>query len=116
MAQAEFAIDVFDHDDGAINDDAEIDSADGEEVSGFAGGVKKNEGEKQRERNGESGDNSGAYADEEKDEHEKNKDHAANEVPFHGVGGNADQIAAVIEGTNLDIRWKDIAIEVQGLF
>src|SRR5580693_9670793 len=32
VAQAELAVDVFDHDDGAVNDDAEIDGADGEEI------------------------------------------------------------------------------------
>ena len=35
MAEAEFAIDIFDHDDSAVNDDAEIDCADGEQVCRF---------------------------------------------------------------------------------
>src|SRR5260221_14488015 len=46
MAFAEFAVDVFNHDDGAVNDDAEIDGADGEEIGGFAGEVEKNKSEK----------------------------------------------------------------------
>ncbi len=40
VALAQFAVDVFDHDDGAVNDDAEIDGADGEQVGGVAGGVQ----------------------------------------------------------------------------
>ncbi len=47
MAEAEFAVDVFDHDDGTVNDDAEVDGADGKEVSRFAGGVKKNKSKEQ---------------------------------------------------------------------
>jgi hypothetical protein len=52
LAQAEFTVDVLDHDDGAVNDDAEVDGPDGEQIGGFAGRVEKNEGEEQRERNG----------------------------------------------------------------
>ena len=53
MAEAELAVDVFDHDDGAVNDDAEeVDGADGEQVGGFAGGVEKDESEEQSERDG----------------------------------------------------------------
>jgi hypothetical protein len=116
VTQAELAIDVFNHNDGAVNDDAEIDGTDGEEVSGFAGGVKKDEGEKQRQGYGECGNHGGAQADEEKNENQKDEDHAANEVPFHGVGGHADKIATVVEGTNLDVGRKNVAIEVLGLF
>src|SRR6516164_9047405 len=43
VAFAEFAIDVFHHNDGAVNDDSEIDGSDGEEVSGFAGEMEEDE-------------------------------------------------------------------------
>src|SRR5258708_12010707 len=116
FAQAELAINVLDHDDGAVNDDAEVDGADGEEVGGFAGGVQENKGKKQCQRNGEGGDHGGADAHKEKDENEKDENHTANEVPFHGLGGDADQVAAVVQGANLNVRGEDVAIEIRSLF
>ena len=77
MALGELAVDVFDHDDRAVDDDAEVDSADGEQVGGFAGSVKKDEGEEKSERNGQCGDDGSAEADEEKDQHKENEHHAA---------------------------------------
>jgi len=41
MAFAEFTINVFHHDDGAVNDDAEVDGSDREKIGSFAGKVKK---------------------------------------------------------------------------
>ena len=67
LAQAELTVDILDHHDGAIDDDAEVDGADGEKVGGFAGSVKKDEGKQKREGNGERGNDSCANADEKKD-------------------------------------------------
>src|SRR5271168_2872580 len=75
MTQAELAVNVFDHNDGAVNDDAEVDSADGEQVGSFAGGMEKDEGEEKSERNGECGYDSSTDADEEKDEDNENEHH-----------------------------------------
>ena len=36
VALAQFAVDVLDHHDRAVNDDSEIDGADGEQIGGFA--------------------------------------------------------------------------------
>ena len=60
MAQAEFAINVFDHDDGAVDDDAEIDRADGEQIGRFSRPMQKDESKKKRQRNGERGNDGGA--------------------------------------------------------
>src|SRR5882762_2610975 len=46
MTFTEFAVDVFNHNDGAVNDDAEIDGADREQIGGFAGEVQKDKSEK----------------------------------------------------------------------
>src|SRR5580693_3916651 len=73
LAQAKFAIDVFDHDDGAVDDDAEIDGADGEKVGSFAGGMEKDESEEQSERNREGGDHGSAHADQKKDKDDENE-------------------------------------------
>src|SRR5690242_16382376 len=114
FAQAELAVNVLDHDDSAVNDDAEVDGADGEEVGGFAGLVQEDESEKKSEGNGERGDDGGANADEEKDENEKDENHAAEEIAFYGVSGNADEVAAVVEGTDFDVGRKNGFIELLG--
>src|SRR5229473_4933782 len=49
LAQAELTVNVLDHDDGAVNDDAEVDGTDGEEVGRFASGLQEDEGKEQRE-------------------------------------------------------------------
>ena len=116
MAQAELAVDIFDHDDRAVNDDAEVDGADGEQVGGFAGSVKKDEGEEKSERNGKCGNDRSADAYEEKDKDNENEHHAAYEIPFDGVGGHFDEIAAVIVGANFDVGRKKIAIDLDGFF
>src|SRR5215470_17938285 len=69
IAQSEFAVNVLDHDDGAVNDDAEVDGADGKQVRGFASPFQENEGKKQGKRDGEGSDEGGAETDQEKDQH-----------------------------------------------
>jgi hypothetical protein len=77
VALAEFAIHVLDHDDGAVNDDSEIDGADGKKIGGFAGEMEKDEGEEQGQRDGESGDDGGTDADQKENKNQQNKNHAA---------------------------------------
>src|SRR4029077_8294227 len=96
VPQAEFAVDVFDHDDGAVDDDAEIDGADGKEIRGFAGQVKEDESKKQREGNRQRGDDGGAETHQEKNQDDEDEHHAAEKIAFDGVGGDANEIAAVI--------------------
>ena len=116
MAKAELAVDVFDHDDGAVNDDAEVDGADGEEIGGFAGRVQKDEGEEKSERNGERGDDGGAEADQEKDQDDQDEDHAAQEIPFDGVRGDANEVAAVVVGTNFHVGREKRLVDLLGFF
>ena len=42
FAQAQLAVDVFHHHHRAVNDDAEINRADGEQVGGYAARVQEN--------------------------------------------------------------------------
>src|ERR1700686_4174916 len=112
VAEAELAVDIFDHDDGAVDDDAEVDGADGEQVGGLAGGVEKDEGEEESERNGERSNYSGTDADEKKDKNDKNKRHAAQKIPFDGVGGDAYEIAAIIKWADFDIGGEKIAVQL----
>src|SRR5260221_14118750 len=80
MAFAEFSVDVFNHDDGAVNDDAEVDGADGEQVGGFSGEVQEDKSEKQGKWNGQRGDNRGADTDSKKYQNDQNENHAAKKV------------------------------------
>ena len=68
VAQPEFAVDVLHHDDGAVNDDAEINGADGKEIGGFPRPMQKDEGEEESKRNGKRGDDRGAEADQKEDQ------------------------------------------------
>src|SRR5580692_1707286 len=111
VAEAELAVDVFDHDDRAVDDDPEVDGADREKVCGFTGGMEKNESEKKSERHSERGNDGGSDADKEKDEDDKNERHAAKEVPFDGVGSDLDEIAAVVVRADFDVGGQKIAID-----
>jgi len=50
VALGEFAVDVFHHDHGAVDDDPEIDCADRKQVGGHASPVQQDEREEQAER------------------------------------------------------------------
>src|SRR5271165_5868413 len=116
MAEAELAVNVFNHDDGAVNDDAEVYGADGEEVGGFTGGVEKDEGKQKSERNGERGNNGSTDANQKEDQDDENECHAPKKIPFDRVGGDFDEIAAVIVGTHFDVGREKIAVNFDGFF
>src|ERR1700688_1981561 len=110
-AQTQLAVNVLNHHDGAIDDDSKVDGTDGKQFGGFAGQMKKYEGEQKRERNCQRGDKSRADADQKKDQHDKNKCHSTKEIPFDGIGGNANKIAAVVEGAHFHIRGQDAVVQ-----
>src|ERR1700757_1985925 len=116
VAQAEFAVDVFDHDDGAVNDDAEIDGADGEQVRGFARQIKKDEGEQQSKRNRQRGNDSGAETHQEKDQHDQDEHHAAQKISLDGVRRDANEVAAVIVRANLHVQREQRLVDLVGFF
>ena len=47
-------------------------------------------------------------------QNEKNQKHAAEEIAFDGVGGDADEVAAVVVGMNLYVGRKNAAVELLG--
>src|SRR5277367_1556404 len=87
LAQAEFTVDVFHHHQRAVNDDAEVNRADGEQVGGDAARVQKNKREQQREWNGERDDNGGTHADQEENQDDEDQSHPQEHIFFHGVYG-----------------------------
>src|SRR5262249_8268988 len=112
-ADGEFAIDVLDHDHGAVDQDAEVDGADGKQVGGDGWEGEEGEGEEQGEGNGERGDDGGTGAGEEEDEHDHHQDHAAEQVVLDGVDGELYQVAAIVVGTDLDVA-RQLAVEFGG--
>ena len=91
-----------------------IDGAYGEKVGGHIVGVKEDEGKEQGERDREGDDDSGADAGEEENEDDENEYHAAEEIGLDRVGGEADEVAAVVEGADFDIRGKNVVVELPG--
>src|SRR5713101_9494711 len=108
MALAKLAINVFHHDDGAVNDDAEIDGADREKICGFAGKVKKNKSEDKCERDGEGGDDGGTHANQKKDQDKQNQNHSAKQIAFNGISGHANQFAILLVGPDWNVPRKKI--------
>ncbi len=107
MPRAEFAVDVLHHHDRAVDDDAEIDGSNGEQIGGIAPSVQKNESEQQSQRNGQGRNQGGAHASQKEDEHDQHQQHPAHEIAFHGVGGDADQVAAIVVGTDFHVGRQD---------
>ena len=74
--------------------------------------MQKDECEEQRERNRHRHNHCCAEAHQEENQHDQHQNHAAHKVRFHGVRGEPHQIAAIVEGTHLDIRRQDAFIDL----
>ena len=69
--------------------------------------MQEDEGEEQRQRNGQRGYDGGARAHQEKDQYDQNKDHAAQKISFNRIGGHPDEVAAVVVGPDFYIGWAE---------
>src|SRR5581483_11423817 len=110
----QMAEDVLHHDDGAVDDDAEVDGADRQEIGGVAAQHRDNDGEKQRHRNGRGNDQRTAQVAEEYPLDEEDEHDAEQHVVQHRVHGHGDEIAAVVERVDLDAR-RQAAVAVDAL-
>src|ERR1700683_5417149 len=52
---------------------------------------------------------------EEKYQHYDDQQHASEQVAFHHLRGQRDQVSAVVEGNNLDVLGQDGVVELPGL-
>ncbi len=109
-AVGEVADDVFDHDDRAVDDHAEVECAEREQVGGDVRLVEADGGEDQRERNGEGDDDGAAGIAEEQEQDDDDEDDAFGEVVQDGVGGVVQQLGAVEEGDDLYAGRKDAVL------
>ncbi len=107
--------DVLDHDHGRVDEDAEVDGADRQQVGGDMLQVETDEGEHQRQRDGRGDDQSGAEIVEEEDEDDDDEEHASEQVFLDGPGREGDEVAPVVEGMDLDIFRQDGVVQLFGL-
>ncbi len=91
------AEDRLHHDDGGIDDQAEIDRADRQQVRRFPAQHQDDDGEEQRERNGGADDQRAAQIAEEDPLQQHDQQYADHHVVQHGVGGELDQVAAIVD-------------------
>ena len=111
----DLAEDVLHHEHRAIHQDAEIDRADGEQVGRGVLQVETDEGEQQRQRNGDGDDQPGAKVVEEEDQDDDDQQHAAQQVALDHLRRQRDQVAAVVEGNDFDVLGQDLLVEFLGL-
>ncbi len=100
----EMAEDVLHHDDGGIDDDAEIDGADRQQIGGFPAQHRDDDGEEQRHRNGRRDDQRAAQIAQEHPLDQEDQRDAEQHVVQHGVDRDGDEIAAVVERLDLHAR------------
>src|SRR4029077_3958219 len=95
------------HDDGGIDDQAEIDRADRQQVGGFAAQHQDADREEQRERY-RGADNQRAAQVAEKDPlQQHDQQDPEGHVFEHRRGGGLDQVLAVIDAFDVHPRWQD---------
>ena len=109
---AEVADYVLDHDDGAVNDHAEVERAEGEEICGDVAEVEADGGKEQREGDGEGDDDGAADVAEEEEEDERDEEDAFEEVVLDGFDGVADELGAVKEGNDFYAGREDVLVEL----
>src|ERR1700722_1120175 len=108
----EIAIDVFHHDHGGIDDNAEVDRAERQQVRVLALQDEDDNGEEQCERNVGTDDDGTSQIAQEYPLNEEDQQTTENEVVQHRVRGHPDQRTAIVVGDDLDARRQaSIAVE-----
>src|SRR5579859_8206617 len=107
-------VDIFHHDHGGIDDDAEIDRAERQQVGVLALQDEDDDGEKQREWNVGADDDGAAQVAEKHPLDDENQQATENQVVQHRVRGDPDQRASIVIGNDLDAR-RQAAVAVEPL-
>src|SRR5216683_93169 len=89
-------IDIFDQDDGGIDDDAEIDRADRQQIRIFVPYHQNDDAEEQRERDVGADDDRAAQITEEDPLNEENQQAAKNQVVQDRCGRDGHERGAVV--------------------
>src|SRR5260221_5818112 len=96
------SIDIFHHDHGGIDDDAEIDRAERQEIRIFSAQHQDDDGEEKRERNVGADDDGAPEIDQEYPLNEENQQTAKDEIVQNRLRGHSDQRAAIVIRNDLD--------------
>ncbi len=105
----DLSIDAFEHDDGGVDKDAEVDGADGDEVGGVVGEHHHGEGEEHGEGNGDGGDEGDAQIAQHGQQHQRDQDEAGDDDVPNGVGGGVDELGAVVDGADVHAGRQQVA-------
>ena len=98
---------VLDHDDGAVDDHAEVERAEGKQVGRNVAEVEADGGKQQREGNGERDDDGAAHIAEEEKENDGDQEHARGEVVLDRFDRVGDQVGAIEKGNDLHALGQD---------
>ena len=93
----EIPVDIFDQDHGGIDDDAEIDGADRQQIGVLVAQHQDDDAEEQRERDIDADNDGAAQIAEEQPLDEEDQQAAKDEIMQHRPGGDGDQRGAVVE-------------------
>ena len=88
---------VLDDDDGAVDDDAEVDRAEAHQVGADPRLHHAGDGEQHRQRNHAGGDDRGADVSEDQKQHGDHQQRALDQVLLDGLDGGLDQAGAVVD-------------------
>ena len=98
----EMAEDVLHHDDGAIDDNAEIDGADRQQIGRIPAQDRDDNREEQRDRNGRRHDQRAAQIAEKYPLNEEDERDAEQHIVHHGAYRDRNEIAPIVIGLDLD--------------
>ena len=102
--------DVLDHDDGGIDDDAEVDRAHRQQVRRFAAQHQHDHGKQQRKGDRGGDDQRAAQVAQEQPLDQEDEADAHDHVVQHGVGGDVHQRAAIVDALDVHARRQDVAV------
>jgi hypothetical protein len=102
--QLEVAEDVFDHDHGRVDDDAEIDGTDRQQIRILPLQHQQDNREKQRKWNVYADDDRAAQITQEYPLDEEHQQAAEDQILQHGVGGYIHEAGAIVVRHNFDAR------------
>jgi hypothetical protein len=108
--RAEVTEDVLHHDDGRVDDDAEVDRAERDQVGRRIRRHEAAERDEERERDVDRGDERGAHVPEEDEEHRRDEAHPDEEVLDDRVGRQLHQRAAVVIRLDVHPRRQDVVL------
>jgi hypothetical protein len=107
-------VDVLHHHDRAVDQDAEVDRADREEVGRDVPEIETDEGDEKRERNRRRDDEPRLDVEQEEDQHRDHQDDPAEQVLLHRARGEMDEVAPVVERPDLHVFREHLLVELAG--